>query len=445
MGRMGPPAGRARRSEHIGRQWRPTYRWALSGAIAAVILALITATALWSAADTARNGVNDLSEPVVSLLWQARTGQPVTSGPTITSTGVFLGGADGTIRAFDPVDGDRIWTFPAATGHPVYVRASAGGVVYATTGDGVLVAVDADTGGKLWGRTTETTFNAPPAIGKDRVFAAGGDSFIYSNRTSGSSPRRVWTGGETLTAPAVVKAAAVVASTDENLYVLSSWYIRREPRIGRPAGGPVAAGNAACTPLTDGSVRCVRISDGDALPRVTLRGTMLSALASDGNLLFAAGANGAVGAWDPDTGAQRWLDASERPAAGAGHLVHHDGLVVVTYPDGRLTGLDARTGRLLWKVTLSDHFDMAPRVGDMATYVVGRTGTLYALQTPQAAASATPSPTPSSATSPAHVESRPHERPPSPTTSEPSVVVTSPSVDTESPTPTQQPTDVDRP
>src|SRR4051794_3807792 len=168
MGRMGPPARRARRSGHIGRQWRPTYRWALSGAIAAVVLALITATALWSAADTGRNGVSDLSEPVVSLLWQARTGQPVTSGPTITSTGVLLGragpghpatrapptpsggvfrgGADGPTRASAPGAGAGIGPSPAATGHPVYVRASAGGVVYATTGDGALVAVDADTG-----------------------------------------------------------------------------------------------------------------------------------------------------------------------------------------------------------------------------------------------------------------------------------------------------------
>lgn len=441
---MGPPARRTRRNQHISRLRRPAFRWGLSGAVAAIALALVTSAALFYAADTGGNDANDLSEPVVSVLWQARTGRPVTSGPTITGTGVFLGGADGAIRGFARTDGDPIWTFTAASGQPAYVRASADGVVYATTGDGAVVAVDADTGKKLWGRKTETTFNAPPAIGEDRVFAAGGDSFVYSYRTSGRSQRRAWTGGEILTAPTVVKDAAIVASMDEKLYELPGGYIERKPRIGRPAGGPVAAGDAACTPLTDGSVRCVRTSDGHVLPRITLR-TVLSGLASDGNLLFATGANGAVGAWDPDTGAQRWLFTPERQTTGAGFLVHHKGRVVVAYPDGRLTGLDAAAGRFLWKATLPDHFDTAPRIDDMATYVVGRTGTLYALQTPGSAKTATSFPAPASTTSPVRIETRPQGHSPNPTTSEPSVEVTSPPAKTGPPTPTEQPSDIDGP
>ncbi|HZX55853.1 MAG TPA: PQQ-binding-like beta-propeller repeat protein, partial [Ilumatobacteraceae bacterium] len=184
---MGPRARRARRNEQTGRQRWPAYRWALSGAIAGIVLALTTATA-FSHTDDGTAG-DDLSEPVVSLLWQVRTSQPVTSAPTVTGTGIFLGGADGAIRGFARTDGDRTWTFRAEPGKPTYVRASADGVVYATTGGGAIVAIDADTGRRLWGKQTETTFNAPPAIGKDRVFAAGRDSFVYSYRTGGSSQR----------------------------------------------------------------------------------------------------------------------------------------------------------------------------------------------------------------------------------------------------------------
>jgi outer membrane protein assembly factor BamB len=448
---MGPPARPARRNQHLGRQWRPAYRWALSGAIAAIVLALITATAFLRAdGDTAGDEV-DLSQPVVSLLWQVSTGRPATSAPTITGTGVFLGGTDGAIRGFSQTDGRPMWTFRAASGESVYVRGSADGVVYATTGGGAIVAVDADTGKKLWGRTTETTFNAPPAIGKVRVFAAGGDSNVYSYRTSGSSRRRGWTGGETLTSPTVIKDAAIVASADERLYVLPGGYVQRKPRIGRPAGGPVAVGDAACTPLADGSVRCVRTTDGEALPPITLPGTKLSAPASDGNLLFAAGANGAVGAWDPETGKRQWLVPPERPGTGPGHLVRHKGSVVVTYPDGRLIGLDAAAGGLLWKVTLPDQFDAAPRINETATYVVGRTGTLYALQTPGSASasaeSATPSRTPTFTTSPPRTKPRPRGNPPNPTTIEPSEGVTSPPPEptTAPPTPTAQLPGFDRP
>jgi len=442
MWRMGPPARPARPNQHIGRLWRPAYRWALSGAIAAVVLALITVTAFLHAdGDTAGNEV-DLSEPVVSLLWQAPTGHPVTTAPTITGKGIFLGGTDGVIRGFARRDGDRMWTFSAAPGESAYVRASADGVVYATTADGKIVAVNADTGKELWGKKTETTFDAPPAVGKVRVFAAGHDSNVYSYRTDGSSRRRGRTGGDALTTPIVIKDAAIVASNDEKLYVLSGGYIQRKPRIGRPAEGPVAVGDTACTPLTDGSVRCVRTTDGDLLPPMTLPDTKLSAPASDGSLLFAAGANGAIGAWDPDTGERQWLFPPERPTAGAGHLVRHKGRVVVAYPDGVLIGLDAAAGRLLWKVTLPDHFDTAPRVDDMATYVVGRTGTLYALQTPGSAESATPSRTPTSTTSPHRTRTHPGGHPATPTPSDSSGETTSPPATTEGPTPTGQPPDI---
>jgi hypothetical protein len=107
---VGLPARRARRDQHIGRQWRPAYRWALSGAIAAIVLAVITAALSHADEGTAGLAVDDLSDPIVSLLWQARTGKTVTSAPVTTGTGVFVGGADGVIRRFAKSDGALIWT-----------------------------------------------------------------------------------------------------------------------------------------------------------------------------------------------------------------------------------------------------------------------------------------------------------------------------------------------
>lgn len=432
---MGPPIRPARRNQHTDRLWRPAYRWALSGTIAGVVLAIVAVTAfLHAEGGTAGDGI-DLSEPVVSLLWQAQTGQPVTGAPTLTSKRIFIGGTDGEIRGFARTDGHQVWKYAAASGEPAYVRSYAG-VVYATTGDGRIVAVDADTGEKRWAKTTETTFNSPPAIGKARVFAAGQDATVHSYRTNGSSSRRGRTGGEALTTPIVINEAAVVASDDERLYVLPSGYVQRKPRIGRPADGPVAVGDSACTPITDGSVSCVRIEDGRVLPPIALPNTPLSAPASDGRLLFAAGANGAIGAWDPDTGERQWLFPAERPTAGAGHPVRYKGRIVVAYPDGLVIGLDAAQGRLLWKVTLPDHFDTAPRVDEMATYVVGRTGTLYALQTPGTAEAAAPPRTPTPTTSPSRTEHRPQGGLPHPTPSDPSTDVTLPPTITEPPPPT---------
>jgi outer membrane protein assembly factor BamB len=403
-----------------GYRW-PAYRWAVGGAVAAIVLALITVTALSHADDGGSgSGLDNPSGLVVSLLWRIPTGQAATGPPAVTTDGVFLGGTDGKIRAFARADGRPMWTSTAGSGDAVYARA-AHRVVYATTAGGAVVAVDAGTGETKWQRQTNTTFSAPPAIGKDRVYAGGHDSVLYAVRISGSHLyRRVETGGEIRTTPTLIGDAAIVASDDGRLYVAVAGGLRWKPRIGRPTEGPIAAGDAACTPLTDGSVRCVRATDGDVLPRIALPGTKLSApISGDNGLLFAAGANGAVGAWDTDTGVRRWLFRPRIPAAAAGHLVRRQDRIVAAYPDGRLIGLDAATGNRMWEVTLQDHFDTAPRIDDTATYVVGRTGTLYALQTPGSSQTATPKPTPTGTPSPPPTRARPHRDPPKPTTSDP--------------------------
>jgi len=412
-----------------------------------MVLGLITATALSRADDHSGTGVEGLSDVVVSILWRVPTGQPVTRPPAVTPDGVFLGGTDGKIRAFALADGGARWTMTVAAGEATYARAT-GGVVYATTAGGAIVAVDAGTGRKLWSVDTGTTFSAALAIGNDRVYAGGRDAALYAYRITGSHRRqRAWTGGEIRTTPILVGDAAIVASTDGKVYAAVGSWIRWKRDIGRPAEGPVAAGDAACTPLTDGSVQCVRAADGRVLPRIKLPATQLSAPASDGRLLFAAGRDGSVGAWDPDTGAQQWLFRPRHPAAGPGHLVRNKERVVVAYPDGRLIGLDTAAGSALWDVTLPDRFDTAPRIDDRATYVVGRTGTLYALRTPGTAETAEPSPAPpataTTTTSPRpRTQPHPQGHPSNPTTSEPSGDSPSPKPTTEPATPIEQPTDI---
>jgi alcohol dehydrogenase (cytochrome c) len=60
-------------------------------------------------------------------------------------------GAPGAVRALDPVTGDTRWNFPLQEGSPsAGVLATAGGVVFAASKDGYLIALDAATGKLLW-------------------------------------------------------------------------------------------------------------------------------------------------------------------------------------------------------------------------------------------------------------------------------------------------------
>jgi outer membrane protein assembly factor BamB len=424
-----------------GRYRWPAYRWALGGAIAAIVLAVATARALsHDADDGSAGGVGSPSGLVVSLLWRMPTGQPTTAPPAITADGVFLGGTDGKVRAFGR-GGRLLWTSTATAGEAAYARADRG-VVYAATAGGDIVAFGVGTGETLWRQTTTTTFSGPPAIGKSRLYTGGRDSRLYGFQRGGSHRyTRIKTGGQLRPTPTLINDAPIVASDDGKLYVTAEGRVRWTPRIGEPADGPIAADKAACTPLTDGSVRCVRAADGKVLPRISLPGTKLSALTSNGVLVFAAGADGAVGAWVTHTGVRQWLFRPRTPPAAAAHLVRRQDQIVAAYPDGRVIGLDVAAGNREWEVTLQDHFDTAPRTDDTAIYVVGRAGTLYALQAPGAAA-ATPNPAPTGTTASPPTRPRPQGGPRTPTTSGPSV--TSPAPDGTTPTskPTEQPPDV---
>lgn len=61
-----------------------------------------------------------------------------------------------------------------------YGMAVAGGTLYyATSTDGRVVALDAATGSQRWCYVTDAPVRFPPALWRDRVFAAGDDGFLY--------------------------------------------------------------------------------------------------------------------------------------------------------------------------------------------------------------------------------------------------------------------------
>jgi outer membrane protein assembly factor BamB len=330
----------------------------------------------------------------VTALWQVPTGHPATGPVAVAAQHIVLAGADGTLRGLRRADGRADWTREAGAGVSVATRIQ-DGVAYATTAGGDLLAVDAATGEVQWRRKTGGRFSDRPFVARPRVYAGGLDSVLYAYELGGDHRRwRVWTGGEIRHRPVVVGKIAVVAGRDGRLYGVNDaggWVWQRS--VGQVEHPPAAGGDAVCVAVTDGSVTCLRATDGRRPVRISLPGTALSVLNCGEGVVYAAAADRTVGAWDTRTGALRWRYRPGVTGPAAADLVVHDGQVQVAYPDGRLAGIDAATGRERWHHTVNDTFDSAPKGDGQALFVVGRTGTAYALAVPS-------SPTPS-ATSPA--------------------------------------------
>jgi PQQ-dependent dehydrogenase (methanol/ethanol family) len=88
------------------------------------------------------------------------------------------------IKAIDPEDGETIWEFPLNQGSlTAGVLATAGGVVFAASREGHLIALDAKSGAFLWRFQTGAAIEASPisyAVGGKQFIAVSSGNAVYS-------------------------------------------------------------------------------------------------------------------------------------------------------------------------------------------------------------------------------------------------------------------------
>lgn len=96
----------------------------------------------------------------ISEVKPPKPGEPYTGGgPQVD----MKRGTPGFVRALDPLTGDKRWDFPLHVGsHAAGVLSTAGGVVFAASQDGYLIALDARTGKELWHYQTGTQILSSP-------------------------------------------------------------------------------------------------------------------------------------------------------------------------------------------------------------------------------------------------------------------------------------------
>ena len=93
-------------------------------------------------------------------------------------------GAPGAIRALDPATGDTRWNFPIQEGSPsAGVLGTAGGVVFASSKDGYLIALDAANGKPLWRYQTGGSIRSSPmsyAVDGKQYIAIASSSTLFT-------------------------------------------------------------------------------------------------------------------------------------------------------------------------------------------------------------------------------------------------------------------------
>ncbi len=280
----------------------------------------------------------------------------VTASPIIANGVIYIFDADNTVRAVSEADGSRLWDFKIekAIGEatrtqglsiidrvrdPVSVldgsgrdKDSVGGgvavdnnVVYATSGLGMLVALDAQTGELLWQRSTRTPMHSAPTVSDGRLFAITDDNEIMA--------------------------------FDINDQGTMLWSYQGIVETARMLTAPVPAvvGDTVIAPFSSGEIVALRAQNGgvlwqDALsstarltPLATLNDIGFGPVIADG-FVIASAQSGVMTAFDLRTGQRIW----SQPAGSIGMPWIAGDTVFTATTDGKVAALSKLDGTVQW-------------------------------------------------------------------------------------------------
>lgn len=231
------------------------------------------------------------------------------------------------------------------------------GTLYAASFDGVVVAVDTESGDRLWRRETDDAISGGVGTGAELV--------LYGTR-----------GGEVV---------ALSRESGEELW--------RRPLTSEVVSAPQTDGERVGAQSIDGKLFALDAKSGDILwqyenqpPVLTLRGTA-SPLMTD-SAVIAAFANGKVMAFNPSNGLILWERRVALPEGrseiermvdvDATPLLVDSTLYVASY-QGNVMAVSAATGRPLWSQEASTHSDIA--VADRTLFLSQADSVVRALST----------------------------------------------------------------
>ncbi|MBW1596814.1 PQQ-binding-like beta-propeller repeat protein [Streptomyces sp. JJ38] len=217
----------------------------------------------------------------------------------------FAHSEDGALHAVELATGHTRWTapgrMPLISGIPPVEPVVAGGSVYSVAADGVVLALDSDTGAELWRFTAHTAAASPPTLTDHAVYVTVDDGTLYAlDRETGSTRWSV---------PTTRGAGSAPAATEESVF----------------AGG------------AGGTLHALRAADGSELWSASVNAAEGVAPLVLGDTLYAGDWHGGIRALDTGSGQERW---AFRP----------DDWLTAPSTDGRTLYAGGRSGTLyaLW-------------------------------------------------------------------------------------------------
>jgi len=190
------------------------------------------------------------------VVWRHRVGSYARSAPAVVDGRVYAGGTE-AVHCVDLATGEPRWTFDTGSVENVTPPdevfagvAVVDGTVFAATLEGLLHALDAESGDRRWSAAVGTDVRATPAVVDGTVYVGSYDNRVHAVSVADGEVRWRFDTGEFVSAPPAATGDAVYVGSDSGtVHKLDpadgeELWATAVTEDGAVSGGPVVAGDA---------------------------------------------------------------------------------------------------------------------------------------------------------------------------------------------------------
>lgn len=275
----------------------------------------------------------------LTAVWAAKIGQGDSRRNRITATPVVAGGRIFTLDSAERLtatgtNGGTLWQTDLTPAGDRSGDASGGGLafadgrVFATSGFGELVSLDASTGAVVWRQRFEAPVAGAPAVAGGKVFVVARDGSAWA--VGAADGKVAWQMPGSAARAGIADGSAPAAAGDTVIF-------------------PFATGQIAAASIADGVPKWAGYVAGKRLGRAYASYSDLTgAPVVAGGAVYAGSAAGRLSATDLETGSTLWSagDGATGPVVVAG------GSVFLVNDEDQLLRLNAATGEEVWRIDL---------------------------------------------------------------------------------------------
>ena len=325
------------------------------------------------------------------LLWTFQAADMIESTAAVVDGTVYMGALDGVLYAIDAETGEKRWMYQTNSS----IKASPAiddGVVYFGDGDGVFHAVDINTHAMKWQFRTEGEIISSANFAGDRVLFGSYDGFLYClNRENGALVWKFETEGYVHGTPGVwtepesgsgnAKNFAIVTGCDSYLRVISidDGIQTQQVELGAyVAASPAISQNQVYCGTYGTEILGIALDTGEIEwryrhPKRQFPFFASAALTEDSVII--GGRDKIVHALSRETGEPIWTYTSKSSIESSAVIAGTRVFLGTTH--GVFIALDITTGESVWEFATGSSIVASPSVSDGKIYIGTEDGILY--------------------------------------------------------------------